>query len=140
MLAIRLSRSYIHLVKPHSASLNRTQSRQRDRDKAKALSSVIEIMAANINVLMAEADQTSGQFHFDGVTGDFETSPLLTTLCLSTSDGRMSVKSRLRNEVWSHAVAVSFPDHTLKPLFDTLHEILEALHFDDLTATASTVH
>ena len=127
-------------MKPYSAIPDRTKSRQRDREKVRALFSVIEVVAANINVLMAEADQTSGRFHFDGVTGDFETSPLLTTLGLTTADGQVSVKSRYRNEAWSHAVAVSFPDHALRPLFDTLHEILEALHFDDLTTTVVTVH
>lgn len=127
-------------MKPPLSNPDRAQVRQLERHKAMMVTRVIEETAATIAQHMAETEQEAGKFFWDGVNGDFASSALLTNLLFTVPEGSITVQARLRNEEWTHAVAVNLPDHALKSVFDRLHSVMTAVHFKGLTTMVNTVH
>ena len=122
------------LVPPPSALQDTRQAERQMMTRA------VEEMAAGVLQMMAEQGQVTGRFSWDGFTGDFVTSPLVTTLSLSGTHGSIAAQGKLRNSEWTLSVTLSLPEFALRPCFVALKGMLEAFSVGDLEAIPDTLH
>jgi hypothetical protein len=123
-----------------SLSGERTDVRRQERQKAQRLARVLEAMTASVLQHLAEREQPGGRFFWDGLTGEFLTSPLVSTLELRSDEGVISAQARLRNDEWMLSISVNLPDYALRSVYDRLHELLNLLSYSTLEMMPATVH
>lgn len=119
---------------------DRNTARREERRKAVRLTRVLEAMTASVLQYLAEREQRTGRFFWDGLTGDFATSPLISTLSLGGADGAISAQARLRNDEWIISVSVNLPDYALRGLYARLHSLLNHLSYSELAIVPVTLH
>lgn len=114
--------------------------RREDRQRAARLTRVLEAMVASVLQHLAERERPTGRFLWDGLTGDFTTSPLVSALDVRSADGFINAQARLRNDEWLLIISVSLPDYALRGVYDRLHSLLNLLSYSDLEMGPNTVH
>ena len=119
---------------------DRTQARREEHRKALRLTRVIEAMTATVLQHLAERGHPTGRFFWDGLTGEFCTSTLVSTLSLRSGDGSITADGRLRNDEWILSITVNLPDYALRGAYARLHDILNLMSYSDLEMAPSTVH
>lgn len=119
---------------------DRTQARREERQKALRLTRVLEAMTASVLQNLAERDRPAGRFFWDGLTGEFATNPLVSTLELHTDDGSIIAHARLRNEEWTVSISVSLPDYALRTFYARLHGLMNLISHSEIEMTPATVH
>ena len=119
---------------------DRTQARREEHRKAVRLTRVIEAMTATILQHLAERAQPAGRFFWDGLTGEFGTSALVSTLSLRNAEGSITADARLRNDEWILSITVNLPDYALRGVYARLHDMLNLMSYSDLEMVPATVH
>ena len=119
---------------------DRTRARRDDRRKAVRLARVVEAMAASVLQDLVERGQPTGRFFWDGLTGDFATSPLVSTLVLRSTHGTIRAQARLRNDDWALSITATLPDDALRGVYDRLHGLLNQISHSGIEMTPTTVH
>jgi hypothetical protein len=119
---------------------DRTRARREERQRAARLTRVLEAMAASVLQHLAEGGRPSGRFFWDGLTGDFSTRALVSTLELSSAHGAINAQARLRNDEWLLTLSVGLPDYALRGFYVRLHSLLNLLSYSDLELGSNTVH
>ena len=71
---------------------DRTQARREEHRKALRLTRVIEAMTATVLQHLAERGHPTGRFFWDGLTGEFCTSRLVSPLSLRSGDGSITAE------------------------------------------------
>lgn len=119
---------------------DRTHARREEQQRAVRLIRVLEAMAASVLQHLAERERPSGRFFWDGLTGEFTTTPRVSTLELSTGDGVINAQARLRNDEWLLTISVCLPEYALRGVYDRLHSLLNLLSYSELEMGPNTVH
>lgn len=119
---------------------DRSRARREEHRKAERLARVLEAMSASVLQVLIERQQRPGRFFWDGLTCEFTTSPLVSTLVLSGPDGSISAQARLRNDEWALAITVALPNYALRRVYDRLHGLLNLLSYSDIEMVPATVH
>lgn len=119
---------------------DRNLAHREEQQRAVRLTRVLEAMAASVLQHLAERARPSGRPFWDGLTGEFTTTPRISTLELSSGYGVINAQARLRNDEWLLTVSVSLPEHALHGVYDRLHSQMSLLSYGELEMGPNAIH